>query len=246
MASLKAFFWRATITAAAIGGLTVAVLAIPVNSPGAGAEAWAASLTASERLAYGRTDRLASLPSDYRRALARAATSAEERVAFWQATFANFRRHRTLTEAQDAVVREAEALIPAAFAANVEKSMIAEKLAGVRTRLVSTLGDDVANELLRATGSARTSSQGLPFVERVRYSWRVNRPNKLLAAISYVFPTVEASSSCNCGSQGDCYWEQTCGLPEGYSCDPYEPPICGLGCGDWGCYGCWMFCYYPR
>jgi len=246
MASLKALAWRASATAVAIVGLTVAVLAIPIDSPGGGAEVWAASLTQAERLAYFQADRLASLPAEYRRALSKAATSAEERMAFWQSTFANFRRHRTLTREQEAVVGEAEALIPRAFGAKVDRSVVGEELAIVRTHLVSVLGDDIANELLRAAGPTRAGSQGLPLIERLRYSWRVNRPNNLVAAIGYVFPTVQAAGTCNCGYPGDCYWEQTCGLPEGSSCDPYQPPICGLGCGDWGCYGCWMLCYYPR
>ena len=45
-------------------GLTITVMAIPVETSRAGAEAWVRALSETERLQYSRAERIRKLPSD--------------------------------------------------------------------------------------------------------------------------------------------------------------------------------------
>lgn len=234
---------RVAATIVSVLGMTVAIVAVPVDSPMSGADSWVRSLSRAERMSVLAPNRLSLLPDEYRRALSRADATPEERMEFWRSIFAAFRADKTLSAEQEGVVAEAESLIPAAFGSEADKPAVAARLLSIRARLVSALGEDGSNQLLLAAGGRRAQSSGLPLLERIRYSWRSNRPEALVAALGFVFPAVHASGTCNCGYPGDCTYHQECGAP--VECEPYEPPICGLGCGSWGCYGCWMLCYYP-
>ena len=236
---------RAAMGAITIVGLTVAVVAIPIESPRTGAETWVRSLSEAEQMEFSQPNRLRTLPTEYRGALSRALSSPERRAEFWRNVFSAYRTGRVLSREQGQALTSAESLLTGSVAgSSAERVSILSRLSDARAGVVASLGEDAANELFRGIAPAHLGSGGLPIGERLRYLWRMNRPPALVRALNFVVPSVLAAT-CNCSDETGCSGHATCGVPE--LCTPYEPPTCpGFGCGDWGCYGCWKVCYYPN
>ena len=136
-------------------GLTITVMAIPVETSRAGAEAWVRALSETERLQYSRAERIRKLPSEYRGALSRGLSSAENRAEFWRNVFTAFRHGRQLSQAQEAALGSAESLIDSALSGAAERTAIVTRLTDARARVVATLGQQAAtsssSELLPLT-----------------------------------------------------------------------------------------------
>ena len=227
--------------------LTLAVMAAPLDSPRVGADKWAQSLTEGERAVFIQAKALKGLPSEYRGALSRNLATAVERSTFWMSVIGEFKAAHQLSPDQLAVLSRVESLLVEAIQPNADRKAVGSKLAAVRGDVSAVLGEDAVRQLFKAAAPTE-STVGLPLLERIKYGWRVNRPQSFTAAMSYVLPSVYADSwTCNCSDDDMwCPSHQTCGMPaEG--CNPYEPSLCpGAGCGEWGCYGCWLICYYPN
>src|SRR5688572_4139219 len=141
---------RTVSTVITVLGLTVAVMAIPVETSRAGAGSWVRSLSETERLEYSHAERLQKLPSEYRGALARGLSSPEDRAEFWRNVFTAYRAGRQLSQDQEQALSYAESLLGSASSgASADRDAVVSRLPDSRARVVATLGEEAANELSR-------------------------------------------------------------------------------------------------
>jgi hypothetical protein len=198
--------------AVTLAGLMIAASAIPMSSPRDRATAWAKSLSAAERQMYTQGDRLDRIPAEYRKAVFKTLSTADERIGFWQSVFTTYRRQHVISAAQDATLKKAEAMIPVMFRglpAERKKQEAALALVSQEVKLV--LGSQGQEELFLTAG-AHGRTDGLPIAERAMlraHGW--SRTNLVARAAARIAPTVFAAGDCNCNaSQNDCYYSQTC------------------------------------
>jgi hypothetical protein len=224
----------ATIT---IAGVTVAVSAIPVESPQTGAKMWAQSLTTVDRINYSQPERVHALPVEYRHALFTTMSTAEERAEFWRQVFKEYRRTHSLTAEQEQLLTRTESglLQPATFVRLPLSRERSQQLAAARNAVSASLGSDAARELFVTAGTDRRNGAALPFFERVRHAWRVSRPKGLVAFVDRIATPVYAWN-CNCLNSSECSYSQSCG---GAACDSTS-----WGCGTWWCDACTSICGY--
>jgi len=220
-----------------IAGATVAIAAVPVESPQAGARSWAKSLTTAERIFYSDPDRLSSLPVEYRHGLFAAIPTGEDKAEFWRQVFKEYRRtHNLTTEQQDLLSQtEARLLTAKAFSQTPTPRERLRDMSAARQAIANAISSDAATELFTAAGPQGGSAKTLPLFERVRYAWRTVRPRQLVALVNRIATPVYAFS-CNCISGDSCSYNQTCG---GAACDQTS-----WGCGSWWCESCTSICGY--
>jgi hypothetical protein len=212
-----------------IAGLVVTAAAMPVQSVRSGARGWATSLSAEERGDYGRADRLAGLPVEYRRALFGELKTAGERAQFWRDVLASYRARHVLTGEQAAVLDRVEVMFtPELFQTRLTTSQ-SWTVGELRRSVASLLGEAAAQELFQTAGSDSYSAATLPVGERLRYTWRSERSPRLARVLGQIVPSLQAAG-CNCNkAANDCYYHQNCGRSP-FTCEP----------STWGCGWFWM------
>jgi len=235
---LRATLMRALLAAIAVGGFMVAVAALPVGGDLGGARAWAKSLSTGERAAYSG-ERFVSLPRVYRKAIFEA-TPPERRKELWRSTFASYRRSHTLSGDQSRVLDRAESLLDAQDFSQLLNVPRKEAVRKAKEEVRSVLGSQAEEQLFMTGGPEVLSAPSLPTLERLRFAARLNRPTRVIALLGHVVPQLQAATQCNCLYTSDCYYYQTCGNPNGQTCDVTE-----TGCGWWWLEACGSICYYP-
>lgn len=220
-----------------IAGATIAISAVPVESPQSGARSWAKSLTTADRILYSQPDRLSSLPVEYRHGLFAAMPTGEEKAEFWRQVFKEYRRTHDLTTEQQAVLSQTEArlLTSATFYRTPTSRERLKEMSAARQAIASAINAEAATELFIAAGPQGGNAKTLPFFERLRYAWRTVRPRRLVALVNRIATPVYAFS-CNCLPGDSCSYNQTCG---GAACDTSS-----WGCGPWWCDSCTSICGY--
>ena len=236
--TLSRGFKRALAAPVTMVGLTIAVAAIPVESVKSGALAWAQSLTNADRLEYASPAQLSQLPVEYRMAVFASLTTAKDRAAVWQGVFATYRRTHALSIEQDAVLSRAESLLSPALFRSLLTGPKVNEVKATRKAVADALGAAAERELFVTAGEDRGSTASLPLVERLRYTRRCQRPERLVAWVGFVVPGLQALT-CNCISTDECGYFMTCGNP--VSCNTTS-----WGCGSWWLEPCTSVCYYPR
>jgi len=220
-----------------VTGLAVAIAAVPVESPQAGANMWARSLSEADRISYMRSATLRTLPVEYRHALFATLNTADERAEFWRQVFRDYQREHDLSEAQQRVLSQtAQALLtPAAFQLPRATRERPGKVAAAKTAIAKALGAEAEQQLFVTAGPVATHASNLPVLERLRYAWRAVRPKQLVALVNRIaIPAL--ASSCNCINSGECSYYQYCA---GVACDATS-----WGCGSWWCEACTGICGY--
>jgi hypothetical protein len=210
-----------------VAGVTVALAAIPVESPQAGARMWVTSLSTADKMSYSQPDRLFSLPVEYRHALFSDLATPEERANFWHQVFREYRRTHPLTSEQRTFLDRIEAGVvrPASFLKSRTTEAQHKQIASATVAVAGTLGQEAVKELFSTAGPERGHTSKLPLMERIRHAWRVGRPQPLVALVNRIAAPVYAWS-CNCVFNNECYSGTTCG---GAACDQTS----------WGCAFLW-------
>jgi hypothetical protein len=229
----------ATVT---IVGVMVSLAAIPTSSPRDRASVWAKSLSAADRHAYAG-EHLAGLPVEYRKAVFAALKTTDERIAFWQNVFSTYRQTHALTDAQQATLSRAEAIIPVIFRASAAQRPAQEAaLEKLSAEVRSVLGSAAQQELFHMAGPD-FRRESLPVAERVGIDFgRWSHTNVVARAANRVVPSLNASD-CGCNaSQNDCYYSQTCGGGLN-GCSQTGGCACTFLFFD--CWTCDGQCYYP-
>lgn len=206
------FVTRTLAVAVTVVGLTLAVAAIPTNSPQDRATAWAKSLSPAERQMYARAGHVAGIPAEYRKAVFAALSTADEQASFWQGVFTTYRRQHVLSPTQDATLKRAEAMIPAVFGARPSERAAQEPaVTRVSDEVKRVLESQAHRELFLMAGpDGRTGS--LPIAERVMLqARRWSHTNAVARAAGRIVPTVFAAGNCNCNAgKNDCTYFMTC------------------------------------
>jgi hypothetical protein len=242
MGAMKRIVRRAIPATAAVAGLGVTAVALPVRSIEKGADDWAANLSANERQEYISADGLKQLPRAYRTALIKSSKTLDERAAIWRTALDNYMHDHSVTPAQEAVlIKVRRALTPDLFDVSRNRDEKRKLVTALHAELRASLGEDAALQLLRWAGPEQVSDSTLPLKERLLLGARRLQPRRLTAAMGYLMPTLSAVN-CNCSDDGDCYYFQVCRSP--FSCDYYDPGIPGFGCGDYNLYACLHLCSY--
>lgn len=226
-------------------GVMTTLAALPTDSPSAGAERWVRGLTDVEREMLLAPTRLGGVPGAYRRAFSKTLREPSARRAYLEASVSIYERSRGFSTEERQLLDEVRALIPLVAVATVPKSNVAGQVAAVRARVMAVLGPDAVRALFYSSDTGPDKTAVLPLLERAKLAWRLNRPMVVAKILNLVVPVMRAESpTCNCGPEGnwDCNYGMNCNSAN--ECEPYEPPVCLMGCGEWGCYGCWLTCNY--
>lgn len=230
---------RSVAIAAAVVGSLVALALFPLESTVSGARIWVRTLSPGERATYLTPEAIGSIPKEYRRELARTLQTPEQRANFWRGVFTTFRRTHVLTPQQEAALTDAERWLgPSSFTIRGK----AERPFGLLTakrRVAEVLGDRAAKSLFNDAGESTQSSR-LPLMERLRYTWRRARPDRLVVWVGLVVPALQAWT-CNCVTDEDCSYSQKC-----HSNVLCEPDTSWPMCGDGWMEPCIKFCDYKE
>ena len=233
---------RTLAVAVTVVALTIAVAAIPTSSPQDRATTWAKSLSAAERQAYSRGEQLEGLPTEYRRAVSMTLSSANERVAFWQAIITEYRQTQQLTADQGAVLARVEAMLtPALFSGRRPSQSQSLALTDVRSAVTRILGQGAERRLFFAHGSSVHSiTSSLSLAERLGYAWRTSRSSGVLALVTRIVPVVDANAwTCNCAESNDCSTRTHCTESTGCTATTW-------GCAAWWLGPCSALCTYDE
>ena len=200
---------RAVAALLCLVGLTMFSMAVPTDSERAGAFRWARSLSASERAAFSGS--LASLPFEYRRALAVTLRDPASKADLWREYFRQYRQTHSLTASQEAVLVSIEQRISTKLLELPESKEASAEIDDIRATVFRNFSDAVAKEIL--DGGPRTANfTGLPLAERTRHWWRVTRTSGFLGSLAKAFGPVLLHAAgpmqCNChqsNGDDDCY-----------------------------------------
>jgi hypothetical protein len=234
----RIYVTRAIAAATTVLGVTLAIAIVPMESAMSGALAWAQGLSATERLEYARPSQLAQLPTEYRRAIFGTLATAEERASFWRDVFASYQNTHVLTHDQLRVLNDAKALmVPSTFAGRSTPTR-ARAVVEAREAIGRALGPDAVRYLFRTAGPSTHSVSALPFLERMRYTWRTIRPAAYDAIVGRAIPPLYAWT-CNCITDDDCHSYQGCCGTVACTPDTWWPK-----CGDNWNEDCTSLCAY--